>query len=80
MLTRIDALVVFTGQGLVSAPETSAETFNGASRVIEAIRGNERSAALSGISGRILVVDDNESNRDLLARRLARDGHAVETA
>ena len=76
MLTRIDALVVFTGQGMASAPETSAET----SRVIEAIRGGEGRVALSDISGRILVIDDNESNRDLLARRLARDGHAVETA
>jgi len=29
---------------------------------------------------RILVVDDNEDNRDLLARRLRRKGYAVETA
>lgn len=29
---------------------------------------------------RILVVDDNEMNRDMLARRLLRLGHAVETA
>ena len=53
---------------------------SGASRVIDAIRGVERNGALSDISGRILVVDDNESNRDLVSRRLARDGHAVETA
>lgn len=78
MLSRIDALVVFTGQDIATAPET--ETFNGALRVIDAIRGNGRSAALSDISGRILVIDDNEANRDLLARRLARDGHAVEIA
>jgi class 3 adenylate cyclase len=30
--------------------------------------------------GAILVVDDNEANRDLLCRRLARDGHAVTPA
>jgi phosphoserine phosphatase RsbU/P len=30
--------------------------------------------------GRILVVDDNEMNRDLLSRRLQRQGHAVEVA
>ena len=30
--------------------------------------------------GRILVVDDNEMNRDLLSRRLARKGHSVEVA
>jgi serine phosphatase RsbU (regulator of sigma subunit) len=30
--------------------------------------------------GRILVVDDNEMNRDMLSRRLQRRGHYVETA
>lgn len=30
--------------------------------------------------GRLLVVDDNEMNRDLLSRRLRQLGHAVETA
>ena len=30
--------------------------------------------------GRILVVDDNEMNRDMLSRRLMRQGHAVEVA
>ena len=29
---------------------------------------------------RILVVEDNEMNRDMLARRLQRKGHAVLTA
>jgi class 3 adenylate cyclase len=32
------------------------------------------------ISGRILVVDDTEANRDLLSRRLRRQGHTVVTA
>jgi DNA-binding response OmpR family regulator len=31
-------------------------------------------------SSRVLVVDDNASNRDVLTRRLARDGHQVTTA
>lgn len=30
--------------------------------------------------GRLLVVDDDESNRDMLSRRLQRDGHSVEVA
>jgi class 3 adenylate cyclase len=34
----------------------------------------------SAASGRILVVDDNASNRDLLSRRLAREGYRVTTA
>lgn len=37
------------------------------------------SAAAAG-AARILVVDDNEMNRDMLTRRLLRLGHAVETA
>ena len=32
------------------------------------------------LSSRILVVDDTEANRELLSRRLSRDGHAVSTA
>jgi adenylate cyclase len=32
------------------------------------------------LSGRILVVDDTDANRDLLSRRLRRQGHAVDTA
>src|SRR3989442_15886982 len=31
-------------------------------------------------SGRLLIVDDNEANRDMLSRRLARRGHAVTVA
>ena len=34
----------------------------------------------TGIRGRILVVDDNESNRDLLCRQLQREGFSVEQA
>jgi hypothetical protein len=45
----------------------------------------EQSAAEAGADGepgpaRILVVDDVEANRDLLRRRLEREGHAVECA
>jgi serine phosphatase RsbU (regulator of sigma subunit) len=37
-------------------------------------------AAAAVPAGTILVVDDNELNRDLLSRRLRRDGHTVEVA
>ena len=29
---------------------------------------------------RLLIVDDNEMNRDILARRLAREGYLIEVA
>ena len=35
---------------------------------------------MKGDQGSVLVVDDNEVNRDLLARRLQRQGHAVTVA
>ena len=35
---------------------------------------------MSDRQGRLLVVDDNEMNRDMLSRRLSRRGHTVETA
>jgi len=38
------------------------------------------SAATGGESGSILVVDDNEINRDLLSRYLERQGHTVRVA
>ena len=28
----------------------------------------------------VLIVDDNENNRDVLERRIVRQGHAVQTA
>ncbi|WP_424457653.1 PP2C family protein-serine/threonine phosphatase [Ottowia sp.] len=36
--------------------------------------------AMAQAPGRILVVDDTEANRDLLVRRLQRQGHATDTA
>jgi class 3 adenylate cyclase len=49
------------------------------SRVIASIQPVSTSDAGEPIvSSRILVVDDTESNRDLLSRRLVREGHVVE--
>ena len=39
-----------------------------------------RSPGVIGGPATILVVDDNAENRDMLARRLTRDGHRVRTA
>lgn len=40
----------------------------------------DRSPAIHALSGRLLVVDDNESNRDMLSRRLTHEGYDVLTA
>ncbi len=37
----------------------------------------DRSPSLHALSGRLLVVDDNESNRDMLSRRLTHEGYDV---
>ncbi len=41
---------------------------------------DEPTAPARCAGARLLVVDDKESNRDLLARRLSKDGYEVETA
>lgn len=76
ILERIDALVAFSGDASLDQAQPS---YADASRVVDALRGSEPAAAQQAIAGQILVVDDNASNRDLLARQLTRDGHAVET-
>jgi adenylate cyclase len=47
---------------------------------LERALGKTERDAFSGRNGRILVVDDIGSNRDLLSRRLLHDGHQVVTA
>jgi class 3 adenylate cyclase len=79
MLARIDALVALSGQSSFDGgPEE--ESFADASRVLDALKSAQAPAAHQSIAGHILVIDDNASNRDLLTRQLARDGHAVEAA
>ncbi len=62
----------------------SAELSNDIVSSIQALDSGESQASLEsndrGITGHILVVDDIESNRDLLARRLRQQGHAVSCA
>lgn len=64
---------------LVAAPVLPIDVVGNVLRAIKPLDVPDivdRSAA----SGRILVVDDNASNRDLLSRRLAREGYRVTTA
>ncbi len=49
-------------------------------RVAATAPGAELATGGESVGARILVVDDEESNRDLLVRQLARRGYAVEAA
>ncbi len=83
LLSQIERLVELT-----DAPERDAAqstplgstAFPG--RIVELMRSIQPATPRSreqSPSGRILVVDDTEANRDLLSRRLSRKGHAVDT-
>jgi class 3 adenylate cyclase len=83
LLARIDVLVELAGQqGAVGAIVPQSE---GAARLVDALRERMQTPVHEEIgwpegSCRILVVDDHESNRDLLSRRLVRESHDVVTA
>ncbi len=86
LLNRIDGLVTFSSGAQTSdspgpavkvgAPATMVESLLKAVRPVAAKEADLAAAQPS----RILVVDDNASNRDLLTRRLQRQGHTVVSA
>ena len=64
LLGKLDAIVRF---------HSSVAMANATVRALDADEPGE--AAAVPVDGRILVVDDNESNRELLSRQLTYDGH-----
>ncbi len=83
LLDRIDGLVTYADSQAI-APEASpggdavvpAGMVESLLQSVRAVQPDEADLAASTPS-RILVVDDNASNRDLLTRRLQRQGHTV---
>jgi adenylate cyclase len=85
LLARIDGLVTYASGDAPPSDGTARTTTEIAAptRMVESlfkavrpVAANE--AELSAVRpSRILVVDDNASNRDLLSRRLQRQGHTV---
>jgi adenylate cyclase len=85
LLDRIDSLATYSGAQappfdevarpvtMNAAPTTMVESLLKAVRPVVANEGDSAPVR----SSRILVVDDNASNRDLLSRRLQRQGHIV---
>lgn len=77
ILALLDDIVnLSTGQ----APAALDGQTEGMVREIVAAAGAEAGGGAALLKGRILVVDDNEIDRSLLARLLAQAGHAVEEA
>jgi len=82
LLMRIDVIVDFS-RGEESAELTGPDEDDVASMIanlVRTVRPIEAREAPPRETGRILVVDDNASNRDLLFRRLSHDGHQVTRA
>jgi class 3 adenylate cyclase len=82
LLGRIDALADFNADAIIRPGATLREAAASdlVSRVIASIQPvSTGDTGAPIVSSRILVVDDTESNRDLLSRRLVREGHVVES-
>ena len=82
LLGRIDVIVDFShsaGDGEFAAQDEGA--LDGmVANLVRTVKPIEAREARPKETGRILVVDDNASNRDLLFRRLSHDGHQVTRA
>ena len=83
LLSQIDSIVDFSRSTSTDdadrwrvQPETTAMF----ATLVESMRPVSAADAGQVETGHILVVDDLETNRTLLSRRLARDGHRVTTA
>jgi class 3 adenylate cyclase len=85
LLGQIDAMAALAGRNDATALDDGgkrAEQLDVVADVLRTIKPLPPSEALPEAvrSSAILVVDDNASNRDVLARRLTREGHTVVTA
>ncbi|CAN5395200.1 adenylate/guanylate cyclase domain-containing protein [soil metagenome] len=82
LIEQIGTIVRLSGSPGESAPTLAAEIPHLVRDALSAIRPLEsaHAAPARGEQGAVLVVDDSPTNRDLLSRRLARDGYAVTVA
>ena len=82
LLSRIDVIIDFSSSerdaGLGDQEQSAVTSM--IVNLVRTVRPIEAYSASPHETGRILVVDDNASNRDLLFRRLSHDGHEVARA
>src|SRR5262249_47946842 len=77
MLQQIDAMVEPSpAPNLADEQEQPVEIVTGLLRAIAPVDVRQRARGRE-LTGRVLVVDDIAANRDLLERRLTREGHQV---
>lgn len=79
LLAHVDAIVGLSRAGDAAGLNTLQEVAFDAAGLERALSRAEEDVS-AGAGGRILVVDDVASNRDLLSRRLQYDGHEIVTA
>ncbi len=75
LLAAIDRIVDLSREGAAIGHDHAAASI--AEELIRSIRPVAEPSGRLLELGRILVVDDNASNRELLCRQLSRDGHAA---
>jgi len=85
LLSQVDTLVGMTDLRALGTPETSPLLVMPSRDLVGQVMQSIRPIAITrtrdqGHSSRILVVDDMAANRELLSRRLSRDGHVVSMA
>ena len=81
LLSRVDVIIDFSSSGdaALGDQERGAVT-SMIANLVRTVRPIEEVSTGPSETARILVVDDNASNRDLLFRRLSHDGHHVARA
>ena len=81
-LTGLDRIVNFNHKGANDALDVDSDIIadSNMAALVKSIRPIDTKSLLPEETGYILVVDDIESNRELLSRRLRRDGHRVALA
>lgn len=77
LLAQLESIVDFSRGGKERATAAAASMV---AQLEGLIRPEARQRERKALPGHVLVVDDNGSNRDLLARRLVREGHRADTA
>jgi adenylate cyclase len=82
LLGQIDSMVALAQQEESDHQDDRQQQLGIVADVLRTLQPLDASDALrvSVHSSRVLVVDDNAANRDVLARRLTREGHQVVTA